>query len=67
MWRKANWVEFHLAIIRNPAFVSTLLKIFEVYHLKKQVILKIVLHTKASNSTEKENEGEKKSDFTAFD
>lgn len=48
-----HWFEFHLAIITNPAFAATFLKLFKLYHLNKKVILKIVLYTKASNSTKK--------------
>jgi len=63
---KLNGVEFYLAVIRNTAFVATLLKLFKLYHLKKKVTLKIVLHTKAHNSTEKENKGEKKRKFQSI-
>lgn len=68
-WEKFHWFEFHLAIITNPAFATALLKLFKLYHLKKTVILKIVLYTKASNSTKEKKKKikEKKSDFRIFD
>lgn len=63
---KLNWVEFHLAIIINPAFVTTRQKLF-IFKVYQASYLKIVLHTKARNSTEKEKDEEKKSNFRVFD
>lgn len=55
---KLHCFQLLLAIIKNPAFAASLLKLFKLYNLNKKVILKIVLHTVASKSTKK-NQGEK--------